>query len=76
MAEVFDLLCGSSSLAPKSKLLRRFEVPHGLVPKLSHHCGKNNKNISSGFVIYITSGLVFFSAKRGVFASDAVCVSE
>jgi len=46
MAELYELSCCPSSHAPESKLSRRLEVHHGLVPKLSHCGGKNIKKFS------------------------------
>ena len=41
MAEAYSLTSCTSSLALESKLSRRPEVQDSLVPKLSHHGGKN-----------------------------------
>ena len=50
MAELFELSCSSSGLAPESKLSRKPKARHGLVPKLSHCSGKNIKK--SSFSVY------------------------
>jgi len=41
MAETCGLSCWPSSLAPESKLSHNLEFHPGLVPRLSHHRGKN-----------------------------------
>ena len=45
MAELYELLCCSSSHAPESELSRWLEAHHGFVPKISHRSGKNKKNL-------------------------------
>ena len=41
MAETFGLSCWPSTLALESKLSHNLESHPGLVPRLSHHRGKN-----------------------------------
>lgn len=44
MAEGYGPSSCSSVFVPKSKLLHNPKVQYGLVPKLSHHGGKNSEN--------------------------------
>ena len=44
MAETFGLSCWPSTLALESKLSHNLESHPGLVPRLSHHRGKNSEN--------------------------------
>ena len=41
MTPVFDLTCCPSPFVPESELSHNVEAHHGLVPKPSHHGGKN-----------------------------------
>ena len=43
-AEVFDLPCCSSCFVRESTLSHSPKAHHSLVPKLSHHGGKNSEN--------------------------------
>ena len=43
MATAYGLTCCPSSLALESKLSRNLEAQYGLVPKPSHHGGKNHR---------------------------------
>ena len=42
MAEAFGSTSCTSALVPESKLSHRSEAQYGLVPRLSHHGGKNH----------------------------------
>ena len=42
MAEAFGSTFCTSALVPESKLSHRSEAQYGLVPRLSHHGGKNH----------------------------------
>ena len=42
MATAYGLSFWTSSIALESELSRNLEAQHGLVPKLSHHGGKNS----------------------------------
>ena len=44
MAETFGLTSCPSGLVPESKLSHNLEFHPGLVPRLSHHRGKNSEN--------------------------------
>ena len=44
MATAYGLSSWTSSIALESELSRNLEAQHGLVPKLSHHGGKNSEN--------------------------------
>ena len=68
LAKVYDLSCCHSALGPESKLSPKSEAQHGLVPKLSHHSGKNlalrAKKQVHRTSLYIVHGIMCFSVKR------------
>ena len=73
MAEGYGPSSCSSSLALKSTLLRSLEVQYGLVPKLSHHGGKNHragalKNLVSSSRDYHAQRFFSGAKRHGVFA--------
>ena len=84
MAEAYGLLCCPSALVPESELSHSSEAQHCFILKLSHPSGKNAVPLRStekpfhGISLgYKRSHVaLFFSAKRGVFASDDVFSCE
>lgn len=81
-AEAFGLSWSFCLSVPESKLSHNTHNIHGDVPSLSRSCGKNLASLKNNLVLWYpmelkeVQGTMFFSAKRDVFASDAVCVSE
>ena len=75
MAEAYGPMCCTLGLALESILSRSPKAQYSFVPKLSHHGGKNKKNLSYGYAVssYSMRSLFFSVAKRnGVFSSDVV----
>ena len=70
MAEAYGLTCCPSPLVPESTLSHIAEAHHSLVPKLSHHRGKNHRP-SDLKTFYNSAQQIGFSLKqsgKGVFA--------
>ena len=88
--ELFELSSCTYGIAPESELSHQPQVQYGFVPKLSRHCGKNIVSLRSTkkaahccfhrvqevqeFKVF--KKFLFFSAKRDVFSSAAVCGLE
>jgi hypothetical protein len=81
-AEAFDLLVSASAVLTESKLSYDIRSIHGVVPTLSPHSGKNNKNLSLLIRLWAWNGFVvrkflsFFSALAALRSSEAVMRSE